>query len=442
MSDTIFALATAAGRGAVAVIRLSGPAAGSAIESLTGRSLPQPRAATRMTLTDPGSGETLDDALVLWFPTPRSYTGEDVVELHLHGGHAVSAGVMGTLAKMRGLRAAEPGEFTRRAFLNGKMDLTEAEAVADLVDAETAAQRRQALRQMDGEFGRLCESWREKLVKVLAYIEADIDFSDDDLPEGLGAAQRGEIEELAKDIGGCLERGQRAESLREGLSVAIVGAPNAGKSSLLNAIARREAAIVSARAGTTRDVIEVHLDLGGYPVILADTAGLRETKDEIEEEGVRRALVRATHADLKIAVFDATTWPNIDKATRELLDENAIAVLNKADLTEVAEAIVDSIPALKVSAKTGNGLEALEKRLIGAAGERLTVEGGGVMTRARHRAALGECREGLLRAVVAPMPELAAEDVRISMRALGRITGRVDVEDLLNVIFRDFCIGK
>lgn len=442
MSDTIFALATAAGRGAVAVIRLSGPTAGSAIESLTGYPLPQPRVATRMKLRDPGSGETLDDALVLWFPAPRSYTGEDVAELHLHGGRAVSAGVVGTLATMKSLRAAEPGEFTRRAFVNGKMDLTEAEAIADLVDAETAAQRRQALRQMDGEFGRLCESWREKLVKVLAYVEADIDFSDEDLPEGLGTAQRGEIEALARDIAGCLEDGHKAESLREGLSVAIVGAPNAGKSSLLNAIARREAAIVSARAGTTRDVIEVHLDLGGYPVILADTAGLRETTDEIEEEGVRRALVRATHADVKIAVFDATTWPNVDKVTRELLDENAIAVLNKADLNDVAETIIDTVRAIAVSAKTGAGLEALEKRLIGAAKERLTVEGGGVMTRARHRGALEECRESLLRAVVAPLPELAAEDVRMSMRALGRITGRVDVEDLLDVIFRDFCIGK
>ena len=443
MIPTIFALATAPGRAGVAVVRVSGPASGDALAALTGKPLPAPRMATLVRLRDPRTGEALDDALVLRFTTPRSFTGEDVVELHLHGGRAVVAGVVEALSALPGLRVAEPGEFTRRAFENGKLDLTEAEAVADLVDAETSAQRRQALRQMEGALGKLYDGWRERLTRSLAHIEADIDFPDEDLPSGVSDAARPVLNALAADIDAHLDDRGRGERLREGLHIAIVGAPNTGKSSLLNALARREAAIVSARAGTTRDVIEVHLDLGGYPVVLADTAGLREAAaDEVEEEGIRRALDRAARADVKAAVFDATALPALDPATVALVDGDTVVVLNKTDLADAPIPTVGGQDAVAVSARTGSGLAELERRLTAFTADRLAGSGAPALTRARHRSALEECRDALRRALTAPLPELMAEDVRLASRALGRITGRVDVEDLLDVIFRDFCIGK
>ncbi|AWK86051.1 tRNA uridine-5-carboxymethylaminomethyl(34) synthesis GTPase MnmE [Azospirillum thermophilum] len=444
MTATIFALATAPGRSGVAVVRISGPGAAGALAALTpGKPLPRPREATLAALRHPVGGELLDRAMVLRFAAPRSFTGEDVVELHLHGGRAVVAGVVEVLASLPGLRIAEPGEFTRRAFENGKLDLTEAEAVADLVDAETAAQKRQALRQMEGMLGRLYDGWRERLTRALAHIEAAIDFPEEDLPGGVADAVRPVLETLAAGIRTHLDDGGRGERLREGLHIAIVGAPNAGKSSLLNALARREAAIVSSRAGTTRDVIEVHLDLGGYPVVLADTAGLREAAaDEVEEEGIRRARDRAARADVKVAVFDATALPALDPATLALVDADTVVVLNKTDLAEPPAVTVAGHPAVALSARTGAGLATLEAVLTTFTADRLAGSGAPALTRARHRAALEECCEALLRALAAPLPELAAEDVRLASRALGRITGRVDVEDLLDVIFRDFCIGK
>ncbi|KAA0575587.1 tRNA uridine-5-carboxymethylaminomethyl(34) synthesis GTPase MnmE [Azospirillum sp. Sh1] len=445
-TTTIYALATAPGRSGVAVVRISGPQAGSALMALTGRTPPAPRRAVLTKLRDPRTGDALDDALVLRFTAPASFTGEDVVELHLHGGRAVVTGVIEALAILPGLRLAEPGEFTRRAFENGKLDLTEAEAVADLIDAETTAQRRQALRQMEGALGKLYDGWRERLTRALAHIEADIDFAEDDLPGGVADAVRPVIAGLADEIATHLDDGGRGERLREGLHIAIVGAPNAGKSSLLNALARRDAAIVSARAGTTRDIIEVHLDLGGYPVILADTAGLREAAaDEVEEEGIRRARDRAARADVKVAVFDATTLPDLDPATLDLIDADTVVVFNKTDLATDGNLRPDLSPIVAptlVSAHTGAGLKALEEKLTAFSADRLAIGSAPSLTRARHRAALMECRESLLRALDAPLPELAAEDVRLASRALGRITGRVDVEDLLDVIFRDFCIGK
>ncbi|MBY6264704.1 tRNA uridine-5-carboxymethylaminomethyl(34) synthesis GTPase MnmE [Azospirillum sp. 412522] len=442
MSATIYALATVPGRSGVAVVRISGSEAGSALAALTGRALPEPRRAVLTKLRDPKTGDALDDALVLRFTAPASFTGEDVVELHLHGGRAVVTGVIEALATLPGLRLAEPGEFTRRAFENGKLDLTEAEAVADLIDAETTTQRRQALRQMEGALGRLYDGWRERLTRALAHIEADIDFAEDDLPGGVADAVRPVIAGLADEIAAHLDDGGRGERLREGLHIAIVGAPNAGKSSLLNALARRDAAIVSARAGTTRDIIEVHLDLGGYPVVLADTAGLRDAAaDEVEEEGIRRARDRASRADVKVAVFDAATLPDLDPATLDLIDGDTVVVFNKTDLATAADLRPDLSP-IPVSARTGEGLKVLEEKLSEFSADRLAIGSAPSLTRARHRAALTECRESLLRALEAPLPELAAEDVRLASRALGRITGRVDVEDLLDVIFRDFCIGK
>lgn len=441
MTDTIFAPATAAGRGGVAVIRVSGPAADRVLAALGIGVLPPPRTAALARLLDPADGDHIDTGLVLRFPAPRSFTGEDVVELHVHGGRAVATALLDALARLPGLRPAEPGEFSRRAFENGKFDLTEVEAVADLVDAETAAQRRQALRQMEGELGRLYEGWRGRLVRALAHAEADIDFPDEDLPSGMSDAVRPVLELLVSQIGDHLADGGRGERLREGIAIAILGAPNAGKSSLLNALARRDAAIVSERAGTTRDVVEVHLDLAGYPVMLADTAGLREAGDEIEGEGIRRALVRAERADLKLAVFDASLLPEMDGRTAALIDERTIVVINKADKVARID-VPGGLEVFAVSAVTGQGLPALLERLTGLVEEKFGVGGGPALTRARHRASLEECRAALSRALGAGLPELVAEDMRLAARALGRITGRVDVEELLDVIFRDFCIGK
>lgn len=442
--ETIFAQSSGAGRAGIAVIRISGPAAGAALTAL-GCNLPPARRATRARLTDPATGATLDDALILWFPAPASFTGEDVAELHLHGGRAVIAGVIDALSRLPDTRPAEPGEFTRRAFEHGKLDLTAAEGLADLIEAETEAQRRQALRQSEGALAGLYESWRTRLTRSQAHFEAAIDFADEDLPADTERAALETLSAVAAEIGGHLEDDGRGERLRDGLSVAILGAPNVGKSSLLNALARRPAAIVAATAGTTRDIVEVHLDLGGLPVTIADTAGLREIDpgagDPVEAEGIRRALARAQSADLKIVVFEPDDTDNHE--SRAQIDENAIIAVNKIDVfSGDLPNEIDSIPALAISALTGEGIPALLTRLTEEVSRRLTVSGAPALTRARHRLALEECREALDRAGAGTSAELIAEDVRLAARALGRITGRVDVEDLLDVIFRDFCIGK
>lgn len=437
-SDTIYALASAPGRAGVAVYRLSGQRAGGALSALTGKPLPEPRKAVRVRLRD-GAGEALDDGLVLWFPSPHSFSGEDVVELHLHGGRAVAQVLAETLAGL-GLRPAEPGEFSRRAFLNGKMDLTQAEAIADLVEAETSAQRRQALRQMDGELARLTESWRSRLVTALAHLEAVIDFSDEDIPQGLLSQAGREVAELARTMDFHLCDGHRGERLRDGIHMAIIGAPNAGKSSLLNRLAGRDAAIVSAQAGTTRDVIEIHLDLAGWPVVVADTAGLRDASCEIEAEGVRRALARAEAADVKLAVFDGL---NLDAATLEMIDDATLVLINKVDAMDGALPLtVAGRPVLAVSARTGQGLDHLLEVLGQEVEARFATGSAPVFTRARHRAAVEDCLDSLHRFNLDAEMELAAEDLRLAARALGRITGRVEVDDILDVIFHEFCIGK
>ncbi len=394
----------------------------------------------RVRLTD-DSGEVVDDGLALWFPAPNSFTGENVVELHLHGGTAATAAATRALAALPGYRLAEPGEFTRRAFENAKLDLTEAEGLADLVDAETDAQRRQARRQMAGELGDLYEQWRAALLSALAHFEAEIDFAEEDIPPDLHARAVGEVRAISTAVAAHLDDKRRGEILRGGVSVAIVGPPNAGKSSLLNRLAGRDAAIVSATAGTTRDVIEVHLDLGGFPVILADTAGLRVSGDDIEQEGVRRAKRRADEADLKLAVFDGATWPNLDPTTLALCDDDTIRVVNKIDLGVASDA-----GFIGVSALSGAGLDALEAALSSAVAQRFQPSAAPALTRARHRAALEECQASFARFLAASekkgAPELAAEDLRLAARALGRITGRVDVEEILGVIFAEFCIGK
>ena len=444
MSDTIFALATAPGRAGIAVFRLSGPAARRALEAVVG-AVPQPRVATRARFRDPESGETIDDGLTLFFPAPRSATGEDVAELHIHGSRAVALALAAVLVRLPGLRPAAPGEFTRRAFEHGKLDLTAAEGLADLVAAETAAQRRQALRQLAGEFGRLCEAWRARLLRALAQIEAEIDFPEEGLPENLWRGVRAEAQALRGEIACHLADDRRGERLRDGLAVAILGPPNAGKSSLMNALARREVAITAASAGTTRDVIEVALDLGGYPLLLADTAGLRAAADAVEEEGVRRAHARAAAADLKLIVVDATQ-PEGSAAVAGVVDAAALVVANKIDLAPGGAADwadrLGAGPALRLSVRTGEGMAALLARLEAEVARRFSAGGAPAITRARHRQALEATLSALDRFFAAPLPELAAEDLRAATRSLGRITGRVDVEDLLDVIFREFCIGK
>jgi len=377
-------------------------------------------------------GQVIDQAVVVCFRGPASYTGDDVIELHVHGGRAILERLTDSLVAL-GMRPAEPGEFTRRAVENGKLDLTRAEAIADLVDAETDAQHRQALAQYEGGLDQLYEGWRQELIRLSAWAEAAIDFSDEELPEDLLAKSRDGAGDLAKAIARHLDDGRRGEIVREGLLLTVIGPPNAGKSSLINALAKRDVAIVSEAAGTTRDVIEVRLDLGGYPVVVADTAGLRESTDAVEREGVRRALAKAASADLVLLLQDGTSDADVSRETKYDL-----AVWNKADLPWPSPR-----PGLRLSLKTGEGLS----QLIDKTAElvRLKLENprdAPVITRARHRTALVEAQSALGRAEIATSAELCAEDLRLALRALGRITGRVDVEDLLDVIFRDFCIGK
>jgi len=440
--DTIFAMASAAGRAGVAVLRLSGRHTAHAIGALTGRGVPPPRRAVLRRFCDPDSGEEIDRGLLLWFPAPASYTGEDVAELQVHGGRAVLAALLAALERRSGLRPAEPGEFTRRAFLNGRLDLSRAEAVADLVDAETAAQRRQALRQLDGSLGRQAEAWRLGVLELQAACEATIDFVEEaDVAADLLERSRLRIPALRREMEAALAAGMRGERLREGFHVAILGAPNAGKSSLLNTLAGRDVAIVTALAGTTRDVLEVQAEIDGLPIVLADTAGLRETGDMIEREGVRRAVDRAGRADLRLLLVDATA-PAVDPAVRGLMGEGALVVASKLDLAggAIPAPLAAEGAELGVSVHSGQGVDVLLAALARHAAS--AVGGGALLTRARHRHALSEAAAALCRAEAAAEAEAVAEDLRLAARAVGRITGRVGVEDMLDTLFAGFCIGK
>lgn len=421
---TIFALASGAGQAAIAVLRLSGPLAGKALAALAG-TVPPPRHASLRRLRD-AAGETIDRAMVLWLPAPASFTGEDCAEFFLHASRAVINAMADELVAL-GARPAEPGEFSRRAFLNGKLDLLEAEAIGDLIAAETMTQARQALRQMEGALSAIYHDWATRLRGVLAHQEALIDFPDEDLPPDVEAALRTELDALHTELSAHLADNRRGERLREGLTFAITGAPNVGKSSLMNALAERDVAIVSDIPGTTRDALEARVVLGGVPVTLVDTAGLRDAADAIEAEGIRRALARAADADLRIAVIVAGDPPQ----TVDLL------IANKIDLG-------GAIPtgALGISVHTGAGLDLLREKLADAARSLTQSQGPPPLTRARHRAALLEARDRLDGARTAAWPELRAEDLRLAMRALGRITGEVGVEDILDAIFSQFCIGK
>lgn len=448
--DTIYALSSGPPPAAIAVVRISGRKAGAALEALTGR-VPPPRRAAFARLRDQASGEIIDEALALFFPGPKSETGEDVAELQLHGGRAVIAAIFAALSRIEGLRPAEPGEFTRRAFANGKLDLTRVEGLADLIFADTEAQRRQALRQLQGSLGERAESWRRRIIEAQALAEAGIDFSDEgDVAADVTSQARRVAGELLAEMRTALADSTRGERLREGLVVAIAGPPNAGKSTLLNRLARREAAIVSPFAGTTRDVIEVHLDLGGYPVTMLDTAGIRETDDPVEREGVARARKRAREADLVLWVEE----PGLAGGEPDERPQGAWLVLNKADLLGRAQ-VTDRGPSrsdggaglpralrFHLSASTGEGVPALIEALTRFAAETFGSREPALVTRERQRQALETAANALERAVSETRDDILAEELRVCAQALGRLTGRVDVEDILDVIFRDFCIGK
>lgn len=435
MSDgtTIFAPASGFGRAAVAVIRISGPASSFLLRAMAGR-LPLPRRLSLRTLRDPASGDVLDSALIVWMPEPATFTGEDMAELHLHGGLAVRSAVMASLAAQAGCRLAEPGAFSRRAVENGRMDLTAAEGAADLIDAETDAQRRQALRQLDGVLGRKVANWRDRLIDLLAGAEAALDFADEgDVDEAaLDAALHMKARAIRDEIDVTLADARRGERLREGFVVVLSGPPNVGKSTLLNALSRRDAAIVSEIPGTTRDLIEIRCDLGGLPVLIVDTAGLRVTADPVESEGIRRTRKRMEQADLVLALYAGDH--SADEALP--LPDRSILVRTKADLGS------DGDGDIAVSALTGQGidrlLDAIEARAEAALGG-----GDALVTRERHRDGLTRCRDHLDRVLSGPaLPELLAEDLRLAVRALGEVAGRVGVEDMLDRLFSGFCIGK
>jgi tRNA modification GTPase len=455
-SQTIYALSSGRPPAAIAVVRISGPRARFALETMMGR-IPEPRKAALARVRDPFTGETIDEALALWFPGPKSETGEDMAELQLHGGRAVVAAALTVLGRLDGFRMAEPGEFTRRAFENGRLDLTAVEGLADLIFAETEAQRRQAYRHLKGLLGERAETWRARLIEALALVEARIDFSDEaDVPEDLIGPALDIAQSLRAEIEEALAGAARSERLREGLVIAIAGPPNAGKSTLFNRIARREAAIVSPIPGTTRDVIEIHLDLNGYPVTVLDTAGIRESDDPVEQEGVRRARARAADADLVLWVVEAGPT-KVDELIHSMgaqkqAGQEAWLVRNKADLVNYnkAESIINEqeyqfTNTFLVSATANEGMNEVMNHVSQYTGAFFAGSEGALITRERHRKALEETLAALDRAMkegCADCEDIIAEELRLASRALGRLTGRIDVEDILDVIFRDFCIGK
>ena len=455
--DTIFSLASGAGTAGVAVIRLSGPAAYQALLSLTDSSSYQPRQACFRRLICPVHQVVLDEAIVIYFQAPHSFTGEDVVELHLHGGRAVIDGVLESLSLIDGLRLAEAGEYTRRAFENGKMDLTRVEALSDLLQAQTLAQKTQALRQLDGAFAAQVETWRQHLLSCCAYIEADIDFPDEDVVDNAVALMRADVRKLEMKMRDYLDDGRQGQMLREGLRIAIIGQPNVGKSTLMNALARSDVAITSSEAGTTRDILDIQLDWGGFLVRFIDTAGLRNAAEEeinaVEQEGIRRALEQAERADLKLILVRADHDPLIADHVLSWCDDRSFLLVTQIDRLSDPQTVFHvkqdhMLPPLAgqfaLSVHSGVGMDcfysAMQRYVEKVMGQREAP----ALTRARHRKILENCVEHLARyndnALIDNV--LAAEDIRMAVRVLGQITGRVGVEDMLDVIFAEFCIGK
>lgn len=445
-AKTIYALSTVYGKSGVAVIRISGPSALQAITRMTDIDVSgiKPRYAYFSKISDIDSRETLDQSLVLYFKGPYSFTGEDIVEFQTHGSKAVINSLMENLSRLPDFRLAEPGEYSRRAFYNGKMDLTEAEGLADLIDSETTEQQKYAMRQMEGGLKNLYEDWRTRLVKILAHLEAFIDFPDEDIPSSVMSDMKNTVFKLEDEINQHLNGDSIGERLREGFRVVIIGAPNAGKSSLLNAIVKRDAVIVSDIAGTTRDAIDIHLDLNGYPVMFTDTAGLRETEEEIEKKGIDIAYSKIHDADLVICLFDASL-DNVqvfDKI-RNSFKNRALFVANKSDkLSPEQCSNLKKSGCLVISAKYKNGVDELLQKIGDNIKERFTSNSSLLITRRRYREALKDVVDNLQAFGFDKEIELTAEDIRLAARALGKITGRIEVDEVLDKIFGDFCIGK
>jgi tRNA modification GTPase len=447
---TIFALATPYGRGAVAVVRVSGVQSFESLKALMGdnTNLPPLREGRVRKLYHPYTKSMIDSALILTFQSPHSFTGEDCVEYHLHGGASVINSLLDGLSQFENHRMALPGEFTRRGFENNKFDLTEAEAIADLINAETESQRLQALDQLGGALEMLYRGWSDRLARLLAVMEADLDFSDQDLPDDILLRVRPNLSDIIAEIKEHIDDKGRGERLRNGIHIVLLGAPNVGKSSIINRLTARDVAIVSPHAGTTRDIVEAHLDIGGYPVIVADMAGLRDvdtdlsSHNQIEQIGIEKAKARLQSADILLHIFDGSILPHFDQSILNFYDHRSILIINKSDLMS------GNIPpelngAIKISSLNGDGYDGLKDALVSKIQEILGQKRSmPSLTRARHRESLNRALDALLRIETAALPELAAEDLRLVLRHIGSITGKVDVEDILDMIFRDFCIGK
>lgn len=437
VTPTIYALASAHGRAGVAVFRISGPAGLAALRSLGVERVLRPREATLVTLKTPAS--TIDQVLAIYFPAPHSFTGEDVVELHTHGSRAVTRLLLEALGGIEGLRMAEAGEFARRAFMYGKLDLAQAEGLADLIDAQTHSQHAQAMRQLGGQTTARVEALRVAILEPLALMEAYIDFPDEEIPESVLTQSTNQVTALRAELADLLDDKGIGEKIRDGLEVVILGAPNAGKSSLLNALARRDAAIVSPEAGTTRDLIEVAMEIGGYAVTLVDTAGIRETSGAIESEGIRRALARAEHADITLQLVDSVTISESIKDIEASSNGRTLVVATKSDLAPLPDLPIKVLP---ISTRTGAGMDALIEALKAKVAESMDGVASPLITRARHRAAIGEALAALTRFDARAPLELSCEELRLAAAAIGKITGKIWVDDVLDLVFSRFCIGK
>ena len=442
---TIYALSSGPGIAGVAVVRVSGKDTSKVIKIITGEDLPAPRVATLRKMNNINTNELIDEGLIIWFPGPKSYTGEDLVEFHVHGSRAVVTALHTSISEIENCRLAEPGEFTKRAFQNGKINLIKAESIADLISSETEIQRKQALEIMNGKSSDKFNSWREKLLKILSHIEAKIDFPDEDLPEDIIFEIKKTSEQVSNEINKILEDEKVGERIREGFKIAIVGPSNAGKSSLLNYLSKRDVAIVSEMAGTTRDVIETHLNLDGYPVVLSDTAGIRDSKDEIEKRGIKLALKRAEEADLRLLVVEPK---NLDFTgfLKDLFDENSILVINKSDLLQKnLDEQIKKLEHVLISIIKNSNLDILINKIKNKLKNKFISNEDILITRERHRQHLKQC-VGHLKNFSKKNKnddfDKAAEDLRLATRHLGMIVGKVDVEEILDSIFNDFCIGK
>jgi len=442
---TIFALSTGPGISGIAVIRVSGDETSNVIKMLTGKTLPKPRIATLRKINKINTSELIDEGIILWFPGPESYTGEDMAEIQVHGSKAVIDALQSSISSIENCRLAEPGEFTKRAFQNGKINLLKAESIADLISAETEIQRKQAIKIMNGKSADQFNFLREKLLKILSHVEAKIDFPDEELPRDILKQIKKSADVVQESIEKILDDQKVGERIREGFKIAILGPTNAGKSSLLNHLSNRDVAIVSEIAGTTRDVIETHLNIDGYPVIISDTAGIRESKDEIEKKGIKLSLSRAEEADLKLVVVDAKNLVFTD-ILKSLLDENAILVINKSDLIDGnINSEIKKLNYVLISIKENLNIDELILKIKNSLKNKFLTSDDILITRERHRQHLQQCLQHLKNFAKKNEDEdfdKGAEDLRLATRHLGKIVGTVDVEEILGSIFNDFCIGK